>query len=358
MGQWVNGSMSDRDQWINELKQSLPESGEATLIVTKTAGATYLKLSRDQIDQFQQYQNYRQRLRRVAGTSAFFLAAGLIIAFLVQAGNLKSGLQSRDTYIAALTLPLEQLAEKLPEFAQRDSDFSATDMVARIDALKRLVDLQDESFRFYVESTRRLIGRDQDTLTQSLYQAGIHFESPDADPEDLAVGGTETLDGIADLTAFYLDDPLLNMLNERAALDDFVGDLPLVRPLQNARISSRFGIRRHPISGKREPHFGVDFVSYTHRDVLATADGIVTFADRDGAYGKKVVIEHPNQITTLYAHLDSIGVAVGDAVSRGDVLGVMGNTGRSTAAHLHYEVSLNGQHLDPLRLFGINNHVR
>jgi len=348
----------NREQWIEELRQSLPESGEATLIVTKTAGATYLRLSRDQINQFQQYQNARQRLRRVVAASVIVLCAVLGIAFLVQADHLKRGLQARDAYIVALIQPLEQLPAQLPDFAQFDSELSGSDMVARIDALKRLVGLQDESFRFYVESTRQLIARDQESLLGSLHESGIHFELSEAHADDAAVGGIEILGGIADLTAFYLQDPLLNMLDERAELDDFISTLPLLRPLQNARVSSRFGIRRHPISGNREPHYGVDFVSYTHPQVLATADGIVRFADRDGAYGKKIVIEHPNQITTLYAHLDYIGVAVGDAVSQGDVLGIMGNTGRSTAAHLHYEVRMNGKRVDPLRLFGINNHVR
>lgn len=352
----------NQDKWIKELRQCLPESGDATLIVTNAAGASYLRLSREQIDQNQHLLQVRNRKRRMLIGSLIGSAAALctlvITVLSVNVGMLEADADTREQYITALIQPLDELAGQLPEFASMDDSLHSPDMAARIRALKRLITLQDESFRFYVESTRQIIARDQETLLKSLQGTGIKYETADLNYFTAAVGGIEVLTSPLDLTAFYLDDPLLNLLNERADLDDFLNNLPLARPLRNARVTSHFGMRHHPIMGRREPHQGVDLVSHSHPQVLATADGIVTFADRDGGYGKKVVISHPNQITTLYAHLATFAVQTGDAVLQGDVIGIMGNTGRSTASHLHYEVHLNGQRINPLRLFGIHNHVR
>jgi murein DD-endopeptidase MepM/ murein hydrolase activator NlpD len=348
----------NQDAWINDLRQNLPESGVATVIVTKSQGASYLELSREQVDQYRSLLQARKRKRQLLSGSAAAICTVIFTVLALSVSTLKSGIETREQYITALTDPLAELAQNLPEFAQLDESLHSPDMVTRIEALKRLITLQDQSFRFYVESTRQVIARDQETLLESLRGTGIDYDTAGLHHYDNAVGGTVASDGILDLTAFYLQDPLLNLLNERAYLDDFLRHLPLAHPLSNARVTSRFGVRRHPISGNRELHHGVDFVSYSHPQVMTAADGIVTFAGQNDGYGKKLIISHANEITTLYAHLASFAVQVGDAVSQGDVIGIMGNTGRSTASHLHYEVHLNGQRIDPLKLFGIYNHVR
>lgn len=112
--------------------------------------------------------------------------------------------------------------------------------------------------------------------------------------------------------------------------------------------TSGFGYRRDPRGGGRRMHTGVDWAGPSGTPIYATAAGTVTQAGRDGAYGNLVVIRHDFGIETYYAHLSSIGVRVGQRVSRGDRIGGMGTTGRSTGVHLHYEIRVGGRPINPL----------
>ena len=110
-----------------------------------------------------------------------------------------------------------------------------------------------------------------------------------------------------------------------------------------------FGRRRDPFNGGADYHPGLDISAERGDPVVATANGTVTSAQRAGAYGNMVVIDHGFGISTRYAHLDSFLVKTGDIVQRGDVVGRAGTTGRSTGTHLHYEVLVSGRHLNPLQ---------
>jgi murein DD-endopeptidase MepM/ murein hydrolase activator NlpD len=110
-----------------------------------------------------------------------------------------------------------------------------------------------------------------------------------------------------------------------------------------------FGPRRDPFSGGADYHPGLDISADRGDPVIATANGTISSAQRAGAYGNMVVIDHGFGISTRYAHLDSFRVKPGDVVRRGDVIGMAGTTGRSTGTHLHYEVLVSGRHLNPLR---------
>jgi murein DD-endopeptidase MepM/ murein hydrolase activator NlpD len=112
-------------------------------------------------------------------------------------------------------------------------------------------------------------------------------------------------------------------------------------------ISSRFGYRKSPFGGRREFHKGVDIAAKNRSPVVATADGVVTFSGAKAAYGKTIVIDHGHGIITSYAHLSKTLVKAGRHVKRGDTVGLVGSTGRSTGPHLHYEVRLNGMPVNP-----------
>jgi murein DD-endopeptidase MepM/ murein hydrolase activator NlpD len=122
-------------------------------------------------------------------------------------------------------------------------------------------------------------------------------------------------------------------------------------PLDVLRVTSNFGMRRHPILGFSRMHQGVDFGAPEGSPVLAAADGVVTDAGRDGGYGNLIRIRHAGGWATGYAHLMGFapGIAAGAPVLRGEVIGFVGRTGLATGPHLHYEVSLNGVKLDPLK---------
>lgn len=137
------------------------------------------------------------------------------------------------------------------------------------------------------------------------------------------------------------------VVDERDAL---LKRVPNGAPLNNAvRISSPFGDRLHPLLKKRRPHKGIDFSVSSGTPVHTTANGIVVVAESGtrSAYGKHVIVRHALGFTTLYAHLQEVKVKPGEFVRRGGLLGRSGNTGTSTAPHLHYEVRYREQAVNP-----------
>ena len=117
-------------------------------------------------------------------------------------------------------------------------------------------------------------------------------------------------------------------------------------------LTSAYGNRRDPFTGAADFHPGLDISGERGESVLATADGIVTSSSMSGNYGNLVVLDHGFGITTKYGHLSRFAVMNGQQVRRGDVIGYVGSTGRSTSPHLHYEIWVNGQLTNPLRLLG------
>lgn len=125
--------------------------------------------------------------------------------------------------------------------------------------------------------------------------------------------------------------------------------LPFAVPVdRTVRFTSGFGTRRDPFNGRARSHNGQDLAGPKGTPILATGDGKVSYAGRQNGFGNVVKIRHSFGYETIYAHLNSIRVKVGETVSRGDVLGGMGNTGRSTGTHLHYEIRIGGKPTNPM----------
>lgn len=116
-------------------------------------------------------------------------------------------------------------------------------------------------------------------------------------------------------------------------------------------ITSRFGLRIHPVTGVQKSHTGTDIGAGAGDNVLAAAPGTVTMASWNGGYGNCVMIDHGNGYQTLYAHMSSIAVANGTAVAAGTVIGYVGSTGVSTGPHLHFEIWASGSRIDPEQFF-------
>lgn len=115
-------------------------------------------------------------------------------------------------------------------------------------------------------------------------------------------------------------------------------------------LSSAFGNRTDPFTGRPDFHPGIDISADKDTPIYATADGVVESASYSGAYGNLVVLDHGFGISTRYGHMSRFAVKAGDGVQRGDVIGHIGQTGRANGPHVHYEVWLNGRMLNPLRL--------
>lgn len=124
--------------------------------------------------------------------------------------------------------------------------------------------------------------------------------------------------------------------------------VPSRMPLEGARLSSGYGMRNHPVIGGRRAHKGVDLAAPTGTPVYATADGIVSRADWFSSYGLYISIEHGAKLQTRFAHLSRVAVAAGERVKKGDIIGYVGSTGRSTGPHLHYEVRIDGTAVNPI----------
>jgi murein DD-endopeptidase MepM/ murein hydrolase activator NlpD len=123
--------------------------------------------------------------------------------------------------------------------------------------------------------------------------------------------------------------------------------LPTQAPV-SGRLTSRFGARVHPISGGWRPHAGIDLAAPTGSPVVATSDGVVSAAGWAGGYGLRVALAHGGGLETRYAHLSQLAVRQGQRVTKGQLIGLVGSTGRSTGPHVHYELRQNGQAIDPL----------
>lgn len=133
-----------------------------------------------------------------------------------------------------------------------------------------------------------------------------------------------------------------------------IDSVPTVLPISGDYLmTSSFGVRADPITHLRSMHEGIDFVAPVGTPVLATADGVVLRAEYAGAYGNMVDVAHADGFVTRYAHLKTIQVQVNDVVKRHDPLGSLGNTGRSTGPHLHYEVIFKGQAVHPVKALAV-----
>lgn len=230
-----------------------------------------------------------------------------------------------------------------------------TRLLAQLDALER-----------YVASSRQAMSR----LVQRDREARVVAGLPDIPPEirQLGVGGPLDPSFVGDPT--NLGQDLRHLLREiQLEMASFktiewkaVQDrrswrrIPTVRPVKGW-LTSVFGMREDPLTGRHRMHRGVDIGARRGEPVRATADGVVRTTGWDAKYGRYMDIDHHNGYLTRYGHLDEITAKRGDRVRRGQAIGMVGKTGRATGYHLHYEVRRYGRALDPRSYFYPEIHV-
>lgn len=200
-----------------------------------------------------------------------------------------------------------------------------------------------------------------DALGQRFVESGIvgseefNFEQP------AAVGGPEASLAAESFSApeltrmvDQLDRRLADRENQLRLLDSLVSRQKLEderfvagRPITWGWLSSRYGYRSDPFTGKRAWHAGVDLAGKEGSDIIAVAAGVVTYADERYGYGNLVEIDHGDGLVTRYAHAKTIKVKLGDVVQKGQVVALMGSTGRSTGPHVHFEVLKDGKSKNP-----------
>jgi len=179
-------------------------------------------------------------------------------------------------------------------------------------------------------------------IRESITKLGISTDNlPHYDDAHLAAGDTD------------FKELMITLAKHRAALRK----IPFKPPMLYFYISSDYGYRKHPKTGKKTFHHGIDLAGTWQENVRATAPGTVVFAGREGSFGKVVRVEHDYGVSTLYAHLARITVTVGDYVGENAIIGKMGNTGKSAGPHLHYEIQVNGKSVDPSDFFTIGRQM-
>jgi hypothetical protein len=203
---------------------------------------------------------------------------------------------------------------------------------------------------------RSLVG--EDPLPWSLRNAGVGGHDQDY---ELGFSGypnriirtakrIEALDSYLKIQESSYKEVIRDALRSQKRLNH----LPAIMPIYNEDLlltGSGFGMRRHPILNIWRMHEGIDFYAYTGTDVFATADGYVKAVHHSETFGKVILIDHGYGIETLYAHLSAFKVKKGQRVKRGQMIGLVGNTGLSKGQHLHYEVHVNGEEVDPVNYF-------
>lgn len=150
----------------------------------------------------------------------------------------------------------------------------------------------------------------------------------------------------------------LNVQVERLTeLQNLTAVMPIDKPLEKYRITSGFGVRKDPFNGSYARHLGLDFGAPYKSPILSPGEGKVVYAGWRGRYGRFVEIDHGMGLTSRYGHLAKVSVEQGDYVGRGTELGLLGNSGRSTGPHLHFEVLYKGKQLNPLKFIRAGNNV-
>lgn len=197
---------------------------------------------------------------------------------------------------------------------------------------------------------------------QQLLAAAVDVEPLDAETRAGGIGGREPLQALAEIPGLIPEPDLQSLLRQAriqrqgmaalldtlASRDEVRDHLPSIRPCDIGWLSSRYGMRHDPFTSKQTFHRGIDFSLPVGTPVRVTADGVIVSVEKQRGLGRLVKVDHGGGLVTVYAHLQEATVKKGQSVSRGDIIALSGNSGRSTGPHLHYEVRVGNRPVNPL----------
>ncbi len=268
-----------------------------------------------------------------------------------------------DGSVRAMTITLDDTPMEL--------EFTGTALRERVipqEITTRTVVLSGNVGKSLFASARKVgLGREQlRQLTDEMFKYDIDFDS-DLDEDDrFSVVVDQTwkngqLDDTGPVLAatFTIDGKLKSAFRHirNGKPEYFTADgrslkRPFIRmPIPYARITSGFGMRRHPVLGRMRGHMGIDYAARSGTPIMAAGDARVKFVGWKGGYGRTVILDHGGGRTTLYAHMSGFAkIRPGQRISQGTVIGRVGSTGLATGPHLHYEFRLNGRHRNPLSM--------
>lgn len=281
------------------------------------------------------------------------------LAYTQATSAYRAALSSKEAVIAKLA------AERDSALARaRNLDNDAAALRAQLSAsLTQIAQIKDAQVGLMVQLQERTRAN-ANRLEKAIKLTGLNLNT--LREKKGGVGGPylksqrdNTPNPFADMRDVFADSvaELEAQMNRWASLEGLFQRLPVTTPLNTGYLSSRFGKRRDPFTGKWAMHSGLDFAAPRNTPVYSTAPGTVSFADRDGAYGYMVEIDHGLGLTTRHGHLKKILVKPGEQVSLHQKIGLVGSTGRSTGPHLHYEVMFEGEQYDPASFLKAGKYV-
>ena len=260
---------------------------------------------------------------------AYVLAAGLVIGALCL-----TGIASSYTRMLAKVSHYNQL---------RTEQAQLKDRYSRLELVAKERDIQVASLGSLASEVSALYGLKSDPAmvaasTEQIQEAQVHSSL-----DQLYALRHTALTGAASVGISL-------GLTRNSTTADWIraNSAPNLWPVEG-QITGSFGERIDPFNGEGAFHSGVDISSYVGSSVIAPADGVVTFSDFMGGYGRAIVVDHGHGITTRYGHLSSFSVIAGQHIQRGDTIGYVGLSGRSTGPHLHYEVRINDVPVNPYK---------
>lgn len=224
---------------------------------------------------------------------------------------------------------------------------------------KRINDLQDvmEDIEYRDDNIYRIIF-EAEPIPDNIRKSGRggvnrykHLEG--YDNSKLVIETTKKLDQL-EKELYVQSKSFDDVYNMAVQKEKMLASIPAIQPVANKdlkRMASGYGKRIHPIYKTEMMHWGMDFSATVGTEIYATGNGIVKEVKYEKGYGKHVVIDHGYGYETYYAHMSKFNVRKGQNVKRGEVIGFVGNTGTSTAPHLHYEVHKNGKKLNPINFY-------
>jgi len=275
------------------------------------------------------------RVRRTLAIGLTAAVAVIVVAALVLLAS-RAGRGLNGIAIRSLKAENERLARELDRFR------------AEVDGLEAKMELS-----FELQNRARLLAS-LEPLSADVWQAGVGGGEADlglletAYPDSAFGAIDESLDQMLRQTEIQLESysEVLSVLENEKTIR---AGTPSIRPLRGGFLSSRYGRRMDPFLGEVVHHSGIDYRARTGTPVMSTADGVVSFARSNGGFGLMIEVNHENGFSTRYAHLSKLLVTRGQKVKRGEIIGLVGNTGHSTGSHLHYEVLFRKAQRDPLQ---------
>ena len=221
------------------------------------------------------------------------------------------------------------------------------DIAAKVPQPPRL-GAKAKSLRFLASLNNELI-----QMENVFREINVKVNNPDLFTVNSIINNEQNIDPESD--DFFRN--LSNRLNLLAIYKEALQNIPLKPPMQHYYVSSSYGPRKHPVTGKYRMHHGIDLAGTWQENITVSADGTVVFAGYHGSFGKVIRIKHNYGIMTTYGHLAKINVKRGDLVIEGQVIGKMGRTGKVKGAHLHYEISVNGKSQNPAKYIKIGRNL-